>query len=363
MSKFHLQITKLYCFTIFESLSLAGASWVALLAARGYSIAQIGIFEAIFHAVSFCGELPSGVIADVLGRKRTLIASRAMALFSAVVMILSHSFGMIAIAMGISALSYNLASGTREALGYDSLKRLGRESEYVRFSSNEMMIYRVFSSVSTLLAGAALYLGYKKAYCVDAVIAVAGMLFAICLTDISFYRDMEKTPLTDQFKDCIVTSFRFLVQNPKALLIIAVNSLIGAAATLMLFFLQAKLPEIGLPEVLLGPVLFLMGMGAALGAKTVPHFSRLSYRKILGISVLGLLIAAGTLFWRNPYFIAAGGFIAAFSDDFLEIRTDIVLNDMIPSEQRATLISVCSFAFSIVMIVLSPLMGMIFDLL
>ena len=46
-------------------------------------------------------------------------------------------------------------------------------------------------------------------------------------------------------------------------------------------------------------------------------------------------------------------------EDFLEVRTDILLNDMIPSEQRATLISVNSFTFSLVMIVMSTLMGSI----
>ena len=54
-----------------------------------------------------------------------------------------------------------------------------------------------------------------------------------------------------------------------------------------------------------------------------------------------------------------GGFVGSFADDFLEVRTDILLNDMIPSEQRATLISVNSFTFSLVMIVMSTLMGSI----
>ena len=54
-----------------------------------------------------------------------------------------------------------------------------------------------------------------------------------------------------------------------------------------------------------------------------------------------------------------GGFIGSISDDYLEVRTDIILNEMIPSEQRATLISVNSFMFSLIMIVMSTLMGSI----
>lgn len=57
--------------------------------------------------------------------------------------------------------------------------------------------------------------------------------------------------------------------------------------------------------------------------------------------------------------MTCGGFVGAFADDFLEVRTDVLINEMISSEQRATLISVNSFIFSIVMIVLSTWMGWI----
>ena len=48
---------------------IAAASWVALLALRGFSLLQIGMLESIFHIVSLCFELPSGVVADVFGEK------------------------------------------------------------------------------------------------------------------------------------------------------------------------------------------------------------------------------------------------------------------------------------------------------
>ena len=45
------------------------------------------------------------------------------------------------------------------------------------------------------------------------------------------------------------------------------NAVIGAISTLVLFFLQAKLPMAGLDQAFLGPALFVMGLGAALGTK------------------------------------------------------------------------------------------------
>ena len=64
---------------------------------------------------------------------------------------------------------------------------------------------------------------------------------------------------------------------------------------------------------------------------------------MLILSGIGVLSAFGMTFSGNPYLMILGGFVGSFADDFLEVRTDILLNDMIPSEQRATLISVNSF--------------------
>ena len=104
------------------------------------SLIEIGIIESIFHAVSICFEVPSGVAADVFGRKKTLVISQIVSLISNILMIFSGGFWSTALAMGFSALSYNLSSGTREALAYDSLKYAGQEEIYNRFASAEMAL-------------------------------------------------------------------------------------------------------------------------------------------------------------------------------------------------------------------------------
>ena len=55
--------------------------------------------------------------------------------------------------------------------------------------------------------------------------------------------------------------------------------------------------------------------------------------------------------------VILGGFLGNLCDDLLQIRTDALLNERFPSAQRATLVSVSSLTFSLVMIVMSPLMG------
>ena len=110
------QIRRLYLHTGLNAVQLASASWVALLAARGYSLVEIGLAESAFHLTSLLFEIPSGVMSDVFGRKRVLLLSQACSLISALLMLLSRSLTDIMIAMIFCALGYNFASGTREAL-------------------------------------------------------------------------------------------------------------------------------------------------------------------------------------------------------------------------------------------------------
>ncbi len=369
------QIRTIYGISALEALHIAGASWVALLAARGFSVFEIGILESIFHVVSMCFEIPSGAVADAFGRKRTMAASEVLMILSILCMLCSGTFWSVAAAIGISALSYNMASGTREALAYDTLKENGQEQEYDRFASMEMVIYRLGSATAVFCAGLALILGYRRAYLLDLGMRSVCLLLTLGLREPKLKEKEERNgnakqdaerkgedsksseSVSEKLKNCVVESLRFLRSHPETIGIIALNSLIGAVATLLLFFLQARLPVYGLKTGLLGPALFFMSVGAACGAKAITFFRKKGYKSIAVISICGVLAAFGILYTKQPYLICLGGFLAAFSDDFLEVRTDVLLNEKIPSAQRATLISVCSFAFSVVMIFLSPLIS------
>ncbi len=354
------QTRKLLAIDAISGFAIGGATWVALLAARGFSTIEIGLLESIFHITSMVCEIPSGVIADVFGRRKTMVASRDMVILSSLLMVISTDFFTVALAIAVSALSYNLASGTREALAYDSLKEANIEKEYDRFAANDLMIYQVFGSVGTLMAGVALLLGYQKANLVDAVVGIVTVLIALTLTDVSTTLQ-GNTSVIARLSQVIRESSAFIKQNRRARLIILFNSLIGAVDVLILFFLQAKLPEVGLIKLWLGPALFIMGMGAAVGAKVAEYFPGTSYKKMGIISAVGVTLSFLLMFTGNCSLMIIGGFIGAFSDNFVQVRTDVLLNAMIPSDQRATLISVNSFAFSVVMIVFSPLFGGLFS--
>ncbi len=364
MFKIKKQIFKLYMSSVLGNLSLSGA-WVAILAARGYDFIEIGIAETVFHITSLLFEIPSGVLADTFGRKKCLIVSSIIRMIGNIIMILSCNLFLVCLSIAFHALSYNFSSGSGDALAYDLLKVAKKEDEFEKYMSNQLVIYRLCSGVSTLCAGFALVLGHKIAYGTDLIVIIIQIMVLVSLKEVSAgksgdTKEGKQNRIYMEFVACIRESFAFLTKEKKAMKLMFANSLVGAVDILLLFFLQAKLRECGMPAWGLGPALLFMEMGGLVGAKIILKAPKIAYRKLFIITTL--LVVSGVLIEHSGQFflMALGGFLAAIGDDALQVRTNAVLQDMFPSEQRATLTSIESFTFSVIMIVLSPIAGIVF---
>ena len=125
-------------------------------------------------------------------------------------------------------------------------------------------------------------------------------------------------------------------------------------------FLQQSLLDGGLPNAYLGVALMLLNLsstaGMLLGARLKMRLFPLALACGLGCGAATLL--AGASWWLLALL---GGFGAQILYNLLDLRVDASLNQVFPSDQRATLVSVRSMAYSLLMIAASPLAGAIGD--
>lgn len=372
------QISKLYASSVLGNLSLTGA-WVAILAARGFSLVEIGAGETIFHIVSLIFEIPSGVLADVFGRRKMLIVSTVMRMIANVVMILSDGLVTVCVSIGFQALAYNFSSGTGDALAYDSLKLAEMESGFDKYNANQLIIYRLCSGISTLCAGFALFIGHRAAYGTDLITGVIQIFLLMSLYEVYPGNNgagknkrnsagtiaVSAAETVNELKMCFTESLAFIGNARNAMKLMLCNSLVGAVDILLLFYLQARLTEKGLPEKALGFALLFMEMGGIVGSKLsvrLSKFPKISYGKMFAAALL--LVGFGILAEHSSlwFVMALGGFVSAMADDALQVRTNAILQDMFPSEQRAALTSVESFSFSVIMLFLTLPAGAFFTI-
>ena len=244
-----LRCVYLHAFT--STLRFTDAVWVALLAARGFTLAQIGLAEGVFHGVSLLCEVPSGMAADLLGRRRTLIFGGALGVVSAATMAFAPSLAFICAGMGLKALGYNLLSGTTEALTYDSLKAAGRERDYIKVDAKASIFMKLASALgalASLLAGVLTSAGY---YLADAAVSAVSALAAANLTEPVVTDEQaarEKHILQElpaRLRVHILDSLDCLCSSTPARRIIMADAVISLPSYLTSMFVQQRLTQQG----------------------------------------------------------------------------------------------------------------------
>lgn len=358
------QLACIYTADFFSGLRITDAVWVALLAARGFSLWEIGLAESVFHVVSLLCEVPSGMAADLLGRKKTLVSGGVCMVLQSLLMAFASDLFTICFAMGLNALAMTMFSGTSTALLYDSLKQEGCEERYIQVSANGSQISMLANAVGSMASILNQFLGYAGFYLLNAgfegASALANMLLAEPIVTES-QASREKHALPEQFRQLVRDSLHVLRTCPMAVKLIASSALISVPSYLTKMFLQQRLVELGWPTELLFLPLLLGGLACVAGTEIGRRVRCRSMRRLY--TACALLCGAGTLLVGAAP--AWGGILGMMLvQGVLEVyllHESQKLNDAIPSDQRATLISVDGMAYSLLMIPASPLVGAVGD--
>lgn len=344
-----------YVYKFLQSLDISAAIWMLYLAFKGLSLVEIGIIEGVFHVVSLIFEVPTGAIADILGRKNTIVIGRLLSALSSILMLISTTFGGFAIAFAVQAVSYNLNSGSEEALVYDSLKLIGGEAEYIKINGTLNLIIEVAQGVAVLVGGILSDYDFSYSYILAVIISICAFGISLGFKEPEIHEDKDTSiNVIQHFKEC----FKVMKSNKKIILMMLFFEGIFMVGTTTHFYSQQYFSDLGYTRSYISIIYVLASVGCALGAKYVYIFERSLKNKIMyvlpAVSALALMVFS---------FVGSVGSIATFiifsvTNNMLYPVSSAYINKLIPSEQRATLISVQSICFSIFMIVFFPLMGL-----
>ena len=357
------QLACIYTSDLFSGLRITDAVWVALLAARGFSLWEIGLAESVYHIVSLFCEVPSGMAADLLGRRKTLLSGGVLTVTCNLLMAFAPNLFTICLAMGLNALAMTMFSGTFTALVYDSLKTEGREDEYIQVCANSSQISMLANAIGSLASLLKRFLGFAGFYLLSAAFegvstAALALMEEPIVTAAQANREKHALrTLPEQFRQLVRDSLHVLHTCPMAGKLIASSALISVPSYLTKMFLQQRLVELGWPTELLFLPLLLGGLACVAGTEIGRRVRCRSMRRLY--TACALLCGVGTLLVGAAP--AWGGILGMMLvQGVLEVyllHESQKLNDAIPSDQRATLISVDGMAYSLLMIPASPLVG------
>jgi MFS family permease len=128
----------------------------------GLSLEQFAILNLVWALTIVLAEVPSGALADIVGRKKLVVFAAAMMVLEMALIVfapIGSSNLLFFLFLGnriCSGLSEAAASGADEALAYDSLKALGREGDWSKLLEKTTMVVSI-GFFTTMILGAFAY--------------------------------------------------------------------------------------------------------------------------------------------------------------------------------------------------------------
>ncbi|MFC2115545.1 MFS transporter [Bacteroidota bacterium] len=122
---------------------------------------QIGILYMLRELTRNIFEIPAGVAADVLGRRRTLISAFSLYIASFILYSISGSMLVLSGATIIFGLGEAFRTGTHKAMIFDYLQRFGWSEQKAHYYGHTRSWSQAGSAISALLAGGLVFYSGK----------------------------------------------------------------------------------------------------------------------------------------------------------------------------------------------------------
>ena len=165
------QFYKFCAYGFLKNLRLFDAFFLLFLLQNGLPYLQIGILYTIRQITIYIWEVPSGLIADALGRKKTLLFALGSYLLSFLLFFISDIFILFALAMIAYGIGEAFRSGTHKAMILEYLKLNGLTELKTRYYGATRSWSQLGSAVSSLLAMGVVLLGknYQQLFLFTAI--------------------------------------------------------------------------------------------------------------------------------------------------------------------------------------------------
>jgi len=345
----------------------------------GFSYLQIGGLISIRELAVNLLEIPTGVIADVVGRKRAMLASFGSYLVAFIVFYVAPRFGTYAVAMVLFAGGEAFRSGTHKAMILEHLRISGLEDRKTEYYGRTRSASQFGSAIAALIAaGIVFFVGRYRIVFLASTIPYLLALLLIASYPNELDGRREKVPWKKRLRGTLSLSLSLF--RDRAL----VRSVLGAAGfdglfkttkdyIQPIFQTQALLLPIALwataPQrtaVLVGGAFFLIYLASSWASSCAGRLRRklgesraLDATYLAGLATLGIAGVAATY---EKYAVS----LLAFSFLYLiqNVRRPVVvgrLADRIPSEVTATGLSVEAQVRTLWTMICAPLVGWLAD--
>jgi MFS family permease len=347
----------------------------------GLTLSQFAILNAAWAISIVCLEVPSGALADVIGRRKLMVLAGVLMVIELALLCFAPRgnadllFGIFLLNRVLSGAAEAAASGADEAIAYDSLKAEGNPDDWDLVLSRQVRITSLTRIGSTLLGAAVYdaslmqavsdYLGLGFSFSQDATLRLPLFLTLLMALGTLYVVMRMKEPPTqgiaagqapkrgiwqtwlEAFRVTLLAG-RWILKTPFALMIILSGMFFDHIIRMLGTMNSQYFRLIDLPEASYG----LIGSARSLLGLVIPFVAVYMLRRFTprqNLQILALVTFSGfygmTFFW--PYLGLAPFLLLSAAMQVMSMAVSSYLNRITQSHQRATVLSFKGLSFNL----------------
>ncbi|BHH84837.1 MFS transporter [Desulforhopalus sp. 52FAK] len=374
-SAFKISNIKLFiAFRVFFNARFYYPVFTILFLDFGLTIEQFALLNTVWAITIVCAEVPSGALADILGRKNLIVTTSLLMVVELSLLAFvplgngTLIFWAFLLNRILSGLAEAMASGADEAIAYDTLVDRGLEDDWPKVLSLQMRV-RSIVSIATMTLGALFYdpkaVNSILSWCGSSLVLdqqttmrfpIYCTLVLAVLATITAFKMVEARPertssssfnTREAFKKTMGAG-TWIWRTPFALCIILFGMYFDHVLRMIVTMTSQYFRLIGLPEASFGVI----GSGIAILGLVTPKIAEymagayspaINMFIVFVISFLGLMGLTGFY----PYWGLIPVAFIFIALTFVSFFTSHYLNKITESHQRATVLSFKGLAFNL----------------
>lgn len=327
---------------------------------RFTNYAGIGILETVLIVTMTLAEIPTGAVADLFGKKKTLILAFLLETVGAFMMASAPNFQILALSVFVMCIGGAFYSGTLDALVYDSLKEEGKESSYDKKISNINTIQLVSPAICGIIGGFLYKLNPTFPFYANAIGYLLGLILAFFLIEPQIDTEKFSLPIfLKQTRQGFRELFKTLDVKRQTTLFLSVGFFVVISQEMLDSFLGV---EFGFSEVQLGILWSVIYLISALASQLTPAIRKI-FKGNQAIIAVGLLMML-TLLVSPVLGLIFGGLSLVLRSSFQAVShnlTSIAINNTTESKFRATTLSTFNLIKNIPYVLTAYFIGSLSD--
>lgn len=315
-------------------------NWVFYFS-RYISLTQIGIVEGVAVIAGILMEVPTGALADLVGKRKSVILGSIMIIISSLILINAHEFWMFLLGNSGMFFGFSFQNGATEAFAYDSLLEQNQADKYKSVAGRYGVIVTIMT-VLTTFAGGWLYARMPE-YTFYAWIGFELVAIGFTL--------LTREPMVTEKKFSAANYVNQLVDGAKALfgqkLLPFIVPVLGLPILIKLYqglVRQSSGMYFGYTGETFGYLLALVMIPAVVASyKFEDLVKKFKEKRLLLLTLLAYLIGFVLAYLSNNFVVGGIVFLLLMtSEKVAQPLVSLIVNEHIESRHRATVLSTLS---------------------